>query len=172
MRLRLEQERLLNRFPESEATTLSRIVNLGRTPKAKIVTIAASLHAAGLIEKTGESVHGELDRLTAAGVAHWQRSARVIRADAPPPPPLPLRSDRVRAVLSYVESHGPTRTRDIGLRFGIPQPSINALMQYLKREGMVCNQTDARWAPYVLTADGCRTLAAMMCQAKSPPPGP
>jgi len=169
--LRPEQERLLNRFPEFKATTLSRIVNLAHTPREKVATIADSLLNAGLIEKTGVATRGELYRLTAAGAGHWQRSASLIQADAPPPPPLPFRSDRVRSVLSDLESHGPTRTCDIGLRLGVPQPSINALMQNLKRKGVVRNQTDARWAPCVLTTDGRQTLAAMLSQAKSPSPG-
>lgn len=169
--LRLEQERLLNRFPEAEATTLSRIVNLGHSSRAQIAMIADSLLEAGLIEKAGVSSHGELYRLTPAGAGHWQRSARVIQADAPPPPPLPVRSNRVRCVLSDLESHGPTRTRDIGLRLGIAQPSINALMQCLKRKRLVINQTDERWSPYVLTAEGRDTLSAMLRKAKSPSPG-
>jgi len=53
--LPLEQERLLNRFPEAEATTLSRIVNLGQIPKVKIAAIADSLLEAGLIEQAGLS---------------------------------------------------------------------------------------------------------------------
>jgi DNA-binding MarR family transcriptional regulator len=169
--LRLEQERLLSRFPEVAATTLSRIANLGHWSRAKIATIADSLLEARLIEKAGVSSHGELYRLTPAGAGHWQRSARVIQADAPPPPPLPVRSNRVRCVLSDLESHGPTRTRDIGLRLGIAQPSINALMQCLKRKRLVINQTDERWSPYVLTAEGRDTLSAMLRKAKSPSPG-
>jgi DNA-binding MarR family transcriptional regulator len=169
--LRLEQERLLNRFPEAKATTLSRIVNLGHLSKAKITAIAATLLQAGLIEKAGASSLGELYRLTPAGAGHWQRSATVIQADAPPPPPLPVRSGRVRCVLADLESHGPTRTKDIGLRLGIPQPSINALMQYLKRKRLVSNQTDDRWAPYALTAEGRDTLAALLRKAKLPSSG-
>jgi DNA-binding MarR family transcriptional regulator len=162
--LRLEQERLLNRFPDSKATTLGRITNLSHTPRATIDAIAETLRAAGLIEKTGEAAHGVLYRLTAAGAGHWQRSATVIQADGPPPPALPVRSDRVRNVLADLECNGATRTRDIGLRLGIPQPSINALMQYLKRKGMVRTQTGTRNTPYILTEVGCQTLAAMRCQ--------
>lgn len=165
--LRLEQERLLNRFPDAEATTLSRIVNLGHSSRAKIAAVADSLCEAGLIEQAGLSSHGELYRLTPAGAGHWQRSAKVIRADAPPPPALPVRSDRVRCVLSDVASHEPTRTRDIGQRLGIPQPSINALMQCLKRKHLVRNETDARWAPYVLTSEGRDTLAGMLRNPRS-----
>ncbi len=63
-----------------------------------------------------------------------------------------------------MEGHGPTRTRDIGFRLGIPQASINALMQYLKRKNAVHTQTDSRPAPYGLTPDGLEMLAAMKRQ--------
>jgi DNA-binding MarR family transcriptional regulator len=165
--LPLAQERLLNRFPEADATTLGRIANLGHTSKAKLATIADSLLEAGLIEKAGVSSHGELYRLTPLGTEHWQRSARVIQADAPPPPPLPVRSDRVRGVLSNLENHGPTRTKDIGLRLGIPQPSVNALMQYLKGKRLVINRSNEHWSPYVLTAEGRDTLAALLRKANT-----
>jgi len=169
--LRLEQERLLSRFPDGEATTLSRIVNLTHTPKEKIASIADSLCKTGLIEKTAVSPLGDLYRLTVEGAGHWQRSVSVIRANAPSPPRLPVRSERIRSVLADLESHGTARTRDIGLRLGLPQPTINALMQYLKRKRMVRTESDARWAPYVLTADGRQTLAVMLRQATSPLPG-
>ncbi len=165
--LPLAQERLLNRFPEADATTLGRIANLGHTSKAKLATIADALVETGLIEKAGASSHGELYRLTPLGTGHWQRSARVIQADAPPPPPLPVRSDRVRCVLSNLEDHGPTRTKDIGLRLGIPQPSVNALMQYLKGKRLVINRSNEHWSPYVLTAEGRDTLAALLRKANT-----
>jgi len=160
--LRQEQERVLSAFPETKATTLSKIALVTNMYGGKIAGIAESLRKAGLIEKTGAATHGDLYQLTPAGSAHWQRSATARRADIPPPP---FRSDRVRAVLSYLESHGPTRTRDIGYRLAIPQTSINALMQYLKRKNAVRTQTDPRHAPYELTPDGLDMLAAMQRQA-------
>jgi predicted transcriptional regulator len=120
------------------------------------------LRAAGLIEQTGTGTYGDLYRLTTEGSMHWQRSAATRRADTPP---LPFRSDRVRAVLTCLESRGPIRTRDVGQGLGISPTSINALMQYLKRRNTVRTHTDARHAPYELTPDGRKMLAAMRGRA-------
>jgi DNA-binding MarR family transcriptional regulator len=152
-----DQERALSAFPEAKATTLSKILVLTQRTGGKIATTVKSLREAGLIEKTGTTTKGDLYRLTAAGSAHWQRSMTARRADLPP---LPFRSDRVFGVLSFLATRGPTRTRDVGYELGISQTSMNALMQTLKRKGMVRTQSDAHHAPYELTQDGCETLAA------------
>jgi predicted transcriptional regulator len=163
--LQLDQERVLSAFPEGEATTLSRIAPVIHMPARKLATIAETLRDADLIEKTGVATYGDLYRLTTTGSTHWQRSAAARQADTPP---LPFRSGRVRAVLSCLESGGAIRTRDVGLALGISQPSINALMQYLKRKNIVRTQTDARNAPYTLTSEGRKTLVAMQFQAEPP----
>ena len=165
--LSMEQERLLNRFPDAEATRLSRIANLGHIPLGRIARIADALCAVELIETIGAAAGSALYRLTAAGAAHWQRSAGVIRAEPPPAPPLPVRSDRVHSVLADLESHGPTRTCDIGQRLGIAFQSLNALMQSLKRRRLVQNETGAWRAPYVLTDEGRKTLAALRRQEEA-----
>ena len=156
--LRHDQERVLSAFPETKPTKLTKIAAVTTMQVGRVAELAESLIALGLIDKAVGANHEDLFRLTAAGSAHWQRSATARRADIPSPP---FRSDRVREVLSYLESHGPTRTRDVGLRLRIPQPSINALMQYLKRRKAVCTQADGRYAPYGLTPDGREMLAAM-----------
>lgn len=162
--LRQDQERVLSAFPETQATTLLNVARVMRMSAGRIATIADCLRKAGLIAKTGTATCGDLYRLTAVGAAHWQRSATARQADIPSPPPPPFRSDRIRDVLSHLASQGPTRTRDVGLRLGIPQPSINALMQYLKRKKAVRTRSDARFAPYELTPDGVEILAAMQRQ--------
>ena len=156
--LRQDQERVLSAFPETDATTLWRVAVAAKIDAIKVAALAESLCEAGLLEKSGASCRGDLYRLTAAGSSHWQRSATVRRADIPTPP---FRSERVRGVLSYLENRGPTRTRDIGFGLAIPQESINALMQYLKRKKAVRTVTGARHAPYGLTPDGREMLAAM-----------
>jgi DNA-binding IclR family transcriptional regulator len=160
--LRADQERALSAFPDTEATTLSKIAVAVNMPAAKVASIAELLRAAGLIEQTGTGTYGDLYRLTTEGSMHWQRSAATRRADTPP---LPFRSDRVRAVLTCLESRGPIRTRDVGQGLGISPTSINALMQYLKRRNTVRTHTDARHAPYELTPDGRKMLAAMRGRA-------
>ena len=165
--LRQDQERVLSAFPERQATTLSKIALATPMTTGRTVTIAESLRKAGLIEKAGVATHRDLYRLTPLGSVHWQRSATARHADMPPPP---FRSDRVRTVLSYLRSQGAARTRDVGLTLGIPQPSINALMQYLKRRNAVRTRTDARRAPYELTPDGLEILEAMTTPARVPDP--
>ena len=160
--LRSDQERLLSTFPEAEATTLSRTAHVFQIPTAKLDRIAKSLCKMGLIEKAGMATYGTLFRLTPTGAGHWQRSLTAPRADTPP---LPFRSDRVQTVLSYLESHGPIRTRDIGLALGVGKATINALMQYLKRKNAVRPESNTHFAPYELTAEGREILAAMRRRA-------
>jgi DNA-binding MarR family transcriptional regulator len=153
-----DQERVLSAFPDCQATTLSKIARISHMDKVRNATAAEALRQAGLIERTGTATHGGLYRLTATGAAHWQRSAAGRHADAPP---LPFRSERVRDVLALLETVGPTRIRDVGLRLDVAQQSINALMQCLKRKKMVRPESAARNAPYELTPEGRDMLAAM-----------
>jgi predicted transcriptional regulator len=155
--LRRDEERVLSAFPEIYPTTLSKIAAVTKMCASKIATLAEALSLVSLIEKTG-TTDGDLYQLTATGLAHWQRSATARHANSPPPP---FRSDRVHNVLTHLVSHGPTRTRDVGLKLEIPPISMNALMQYLKRKNAVRTQTDARFAPYTLTPTGHEMLAAM-----------
>ena len=53
------------------------------------------------------------------------------------------------------------RIRDVKHLTKIPQNSINALMQYLKRKQLVVKIGDAFDAPYRLTKQGGATLAEM-----------
>jgi DNA-binding MarR family transcriptional regulator len=156
--LRRDQERVLSAFPQSGATTRSRLATAAGLRAAAIAAALEFLSREGLIETTGTTRSGDLYQLTPAGSAHWQRSATANRADLPPPP---FRSDRVRDVLTYLEEHGQRRTRDIAAELNIPPTSMNALMQYLKRRNAVGNRNDVRHSPYGLTADGRRMLAAM-----------
>jgi DNA-binding MarR family transcriptional regulator len=164
--LRPDQERVLSAFPEIEATTLSKIALVLQTSAAKLAAIAEYLLEAGLIERTGVATYGDLYRLTATGSGNWQRSATMRHADLPP---LPFRSDRVRAVLSYFECQGPIRTRDVGAALGISQTSINALVQYLKRKNMVRTHTNAHHAPHELTPEGREMLVSMQMQGGTAP---
>jgi DNA-binding IclR family transcriptional regulator len=156
--LRPDQERALSAFPDARATTVSKIAAATGMRAATVTATVQFLSHAGLVETTGTATFGDLYRLTAAGSAHWQRSATTRRADLPP---APFRSDRVRDVLTYLEGHGPTRTRDIGASLGIPATSINALMQYLKRRNAVGNRTDMPHSPHGLTPEGRHMLMAM-----------
>ena len=78
------------------------------------------------------------------------------------PAPLPVRSDRIRAVLSYMSEHGKVRTRDIGYDLAIARQSMNGLMQYLKGKSLVRKPGKGLRDPYVLTDEGNATLSEMM----------
>jgi DNA-binding MarR family transcriptional regulator len=166
--LRPGQERVLSAFPETEATTLSKVTLAVQMTAEKLAAIAESLLEAGLIEKTGRATYGDLYRLTATGSGHWQRSATARRADMPP---LPFRSDRVFTVLSLLDSHGPLSTREVGLELGISRTSINALMQYLKRKNAVRTRSVARRALRELTPYGHEMLVAMRRTPSRPATG-
>ena len=159
-----DQERVLSAFPESKATTLPKVAVATGLPKDRLAGSMAALCAAGLVETAGTAPRAPLYRLTRLGLAHWQRSATARQAETPPPP---FRSDRVRDVLALLDSQGPTRTRDLGLRLAVEKQSMNALMQYLKRKGAVRTLTDAHFAPYELTPDGREMLAAMQRRTRN-----
>lgn len=156
-----DQERVLSAFPDGGATTtLSRIALAKHILRARVATVVEALSQAGFVEKAEASTYGDSYRLTADGAAHWQRSPTARRARIAGPPP-PFRSDRIRGVLSLLAGQGPTRTRDIALKLEDAQPTISALMQYLKRKKAVRTLSDARNAPYELTPDGREMEAAM-----------
>jgi Mn-dependent DtxR family transcriptional regulator len=64
-------------------------------------------------------------------------------------------SDRV---VDYARS---LRIRDLKNALEIPQPSINALMQYLKRKALVQKISNEQAAPYSLTEKGLDALTEM-----------
>jgi DNA-binding IclR family transcriptional regulator len=77
------------------------------------------------------------------------------------------RSDRVANVLAYLAEQGESRTVKMARALDIPLQSANALMQYLKRRGIVRPQSDAFRSPYVLTNEGRELLAAMTRRAEA-----
>jgi predicted transcriptional regulator len=152
------QERLLSVFQEATPTTISKAALAAKMSVSNARECGEHLQEQGLIETVGKSGASDLCKLTLAGIAHWQRNPAARRAEPPPPP---LRSERIFLVLSHLERHGPTRTRDIASALGTPQPSTNALMQYLKRKEIARPKSTDHIAPYELTTDGRATLAAM-----------
>jgi DNA-binding MarR family transcriptional regulator len=158
------QERVLSAFGEEKPTTLSRLAAVAHRSPAVMAQIADFLRDVGLIEKAGQATYGELWRLTPAGRSHWQRSPDVAEAEEPP---LMYRSGRVANVLAYLAEQGESRTVKVARALDIPPQSTNALMQYLKRRGIVRVQSDAFRSPYVLTNEGRELLAAMTRRAEA-----
>jgi len=153
-----DEERALSALPRDYLTDARRIEVAAGLPEGTIEPILASLIDAGFAEVV-DGLQGELVfRITAAGLEHPQyiRSGR--RA---PRPPLPVKSDRVRAVMQTISDAGELRIRDVKVLTKIPERSINALMQYLKRRRLVAKAEDRFDAPYSLTELGRATLAEM-----------
>ena len=156
--LRITEERVLSALPQGGATTVGKIAIMTRMTRPDVSASIQHLIDNRLVRQEGVSTHGELFILTPEGADHPQRRRTARRADLPP---LPVRSDRVREVLAYLVREGPTRTRDVGVGLKIPLRSINALMQYLKRKGLVRKSNAALNGPHEVTDHGRKTLADM-----------
>lgn len=151
-------ERVLSALPEVGATTRAKIGIAAGVRGADLDSSILNLRESGLVENAGSSEHGTLYRLSRAGAEHWQRAKLARRAELPP---LPVRSERVHMVLSYLDQEGPTRTVAVGNALGISRASINALMQYLKRKRLVRKAREGLLAAHELTPEGRTTLQAM-----------
>jgi len=64
-------------------------------------------------------------------------------------------------VLLVILDSGELRIRDVTNALNLPPKSMNALMQYLKRRGLVKKSDRAYNSPYSLTAEGLAALAEM-----------
>ena len=73
-----------------------------------------------------------------------------------------VRSDRVFRVLSLIADRSEVRIMEVRDALSIPHNSMNALMQYLKRRGLVRKVKRDLTAPYELTTEGCNTLGEMI----------
>jgi DNA-binding MarR family transcriptional regulator len=153
-----EEERVLSALPDDAATAVAQLVAVTRLPGARAQAILARLRELALIEDAGMRRGRALYRLSREGQEHVQRRPQARRAK--PAPPV-VRSARVRDVLSYLSDHDGLRIRDVRDGLGIAQTSVNALMQYLKRKGLVRKSGDGLSAPYELTDGGREALAEM-----------
>jgi predicted ArsR family transcriptional regulator len=124
----------------------------------RVKNVVDHLYEKGLVEAVGSSRGHALYRLAAEGRAHFQRRASARRAE---PVPLKVKSDRVRSVLSYLAERGEARIKDVRDALSISQASMNALMQYLKRKGLVRKISCELSAPYELTTEGHDILIEM-----------
>ncbi|MSO93999.1 MAG: hypothetical protein EXQ86_11455 [Rhodospirillales bacterium] len=157
--LKRDEERVLSAMPDEDATTAPRLAVAGHMATSRVEASVVRLLRAGLVEKAGTSRNYTLFRITPKGSPHFQRRSAARHAD---PAPLKVKSDRVRRVLSYLRRRGRARVLDVQKALDVPQAPMNALMQYLKRRGLVRNVSGERRAPYELTAEGQETLAEMI----------
>ena len=153
-----EEERVLSALPREHATDTRRLRVAAGLSEGEVDLIVGNLIAAGFAEAR-EGLRGvRAFRITVAGLDHPQYVPSGRQA---PPPRLPVQSDRVRTVLQTISDAGALRIRGVKDLTKIPQRSINALMQYLKRKRLVAKAGDRFDAPYCLTAQGRATLAEM-----------
>ena len=103
-----EEERVLSAIPGAYSTNALQIRRRTRLAADQIETALERLVGSGFVEAAGEFNGAALFRAAAAGLGHPQRRTDIREAE---PPRLPARSDRVRAVLSAIETAG-------GLRIG------------------------------------------------------
>jgi predicted transcriptional regulator len=153
-----QEQRVLSAMPEDYATATTKIrlaAGCGETVAAGAIE---RLLALGLVARERKVAGAQVYRLTKAGMAHPQYR----RAAAPAAPPsLPVRSDRVCAVLALLAERGQAQITDVRDALGVAHRSINALFQYLKRKALVRKDGQELRSPYVLTAHGHEILAEM-----------
>jgi DNA-binding IclR family transcriptional regulator len=160
--LRQEAARVLSALPDPDApaVTARRIGTVVHMSADGVAGLLEALVRQQLVARAEPDGY----QLTAAGATHCQRRSDVRRATAPDTR-LPFRSERIRAVLDHMASHAAVRTVSLSRELDIPFQSMNALMQYLKRRGLVSKPDQARSAPHQVTDAGRRVLQALRRQA-------
>ncbi len=155
-----DEERVLSALPDEAVTTIPKLAAGARMLAARATNAVDHVYEKGLVEEAGSIKAHTLYRLAADGRAHFQRREPARRAE---PAPLKVKSDRVRRVLSYLAERKGARIKDVRDALGISQASMNALMQYLKRIGLVSKISCELTAPYELTTEG-REILREMCR--------
>jgi Mn-dependent DtxR family transcriptional regulator len=153
-----EEERVLWVMPNEYATNITKTRVAAGVPESRMQRILERLIAGRLIEARDGLNGDRVYRIAAAGLRHPQGCGAVRSAEAPR---LPVESDRICMVLAAIRDAGPLRIKEVRDGLKIPQNSINALMQYLKRKALVRKIGEQMSAPYALTQKGDETLAEM-----------
>lgn len=153
-----QEQRIFSAVPEGYATTALKIRLAARCSESVAARALARLLELGFAAAETNAAAQKAYQLTAAGLAQPQYRRTGSRAA---PPTLPVRSDRVCAVLALLAERGRAQITDVRDALGVAQPSINALFQYLKRKALVRRGGTERRSPYVLTERGREILAEM-----------
>lgn len=158
----------LSRLSEEGATSVHRLAGVLKISPEQAHQLAEGLRAADLVNMDPSIMSDRPQvRLTEAGANHPQRKPVLSKVK---PDRLPMYSDRVLSVLTYLAHNGPTQTAQIGRDLGIGFKSMNALMQYLKRRGIAYKTGSARYAPHALTEKGHQLRDELSNRASSSPP--
>ena len=158
-----DETRVLSAVPAEGAADVSSLMMVKALARCDVERALDRLIDGGLVEAVESASGPRAFRLSAAGLEHPQ----YVPLKRPAPPSrLPVRSDRIRLVLQTIADAGALRIRDVKYETKIPQNSINALMQYLKRKKLVAKPGAGFDAPYSLTDQG-----RLRAQRNGPPPG-
>ncbi len=153
-----DEARVLSAIPGAYATNVTKIRLAVFLPEECVQQILDNFVARRFVAAQDGLNDRKIYQITAAGLKHPQRHQAARLAHAPR---LPVESDRVHAVLSAIRDARSLRIRDLKVALTIPQPSINALMQYLKQKALVQKTGRELAAPYSLTNKGLDTLTEM-----------
>jgi Mn-dependent DtxR family transcriptional regulator len=156
--LSYREERVLSCLRFGEETTAPLIAAALHMPLPDVMEYLTALNNDGFVQGVEESRKGVHWCLTEDGAGHPQYRPEAKKAR---PVPLPVRSDRVADLLSLLATHGPARMPELRDALCIPNASANALMQYLKRKGLIRKAAKSLTAPYVLTELGIKTQQLM-----------
>ena len=153
-----DEERVLSAIPREYATDAVKIRLAARVAESKVQHILERLLVRRFVDVSEGLMGTRVYRITNSGLRHPQCAQSACRAQAPR---LPVESDRIRNVLSAIFNSGELRIIEVTNRLSMPQQSMNALMQYLKRRRLVNKNGRERQAPYSLTAEGIAALSEM-----------
>jgi Mn-dependent DtxR family transcriptional regulator len=153
-----DEARVLSAIPGAYATDLTKIRLAVLLPDKRVQQILDDFVGRHFVIAQEGLADRTIYQISAAGLNHPQRHPDARLAHAPR---LPVESDRVRAVLSTIRDARSLRIRDLKIALEIPQASINALMQYLKRKELVQKTSQELAAPYSLTEKGLDALTEM-----------
>jgi DNA-binding IclR family transcriptional regulator len=153
-----DEERVLSAIPREYATDAAKIRLAARVPDSQVHQILERLLVRRFVEASSGLSGNRVYRITNAGLQHPQCAQSVRRAKAPR---LPVESDRIRKVLSAIFDSSELRIIEVTNQLSIPQPSMNALMQYLKRKRLVKKNGLEPNAPYSLMPEGLAALTEM-----------
>jgi DNA-binding MarR family transcriptional regulator len=152
-----QEQRVLSAMPEDYATTATKIRLAAGCGETAAAAALERLLALGLVARERKLAGQMVYRLADAGAAHPQYRS----AGQAAPPSLPVRSDRVCAVLALLAERGQAQITDVRDALDVAHRSINALFQYLKRKALVRKDGQELRSPYVLTPQGREILAEM-----------
>jgi predicted transcriptional regulator len=158
------EERVLWAIPPGRAVSFSKLKSLTRMPEDKMAQALESLIEEGFAEAAGGLREQPAYCLTEAGAGHPQRIQTARRRSPVAPSPAarpPVRSDRVRKVLSTILAAETLRIKDLAGTLELPPQTVNSLVQYLKRKQLVRQTAQELGAPYSLTPEGQAVLAEM-----------